>query len=598
MSTTLAAAIALATLLVWGTSPNAAPPGPDPEPVLECPDIAGHLTATPSSIDRETSTSLTTTLVWSVDVPKRCPESPIVTLERRTVPLSGQLTVGILRTTTFVLRLESEHRDLARATVTVQGDPGFITVSLGRQIAAEDIAKFNAQWMQPASIKQALDFATWTLQNRDPDGVWGTGERMAAMVRMFALTQDTRYLDHLQDLIQVALKYRDDLPLDRDRPDLIRLTDQIRNKVGLAAWGGPGVDYGGLHHVDEIVSSLYAYPIAAFARIVAGHPPLQVRYGCDSLSGKTCRDAIDYTNYVRETVGVFLPQIRRQRVGGFIEAKLTHPVEYRNRPTAADCDKAYEDAKKADPGNLARWDQKHSDCNLLRDLAGQALPHNINLTFSMVLIELSRVLDTPFHLQSPRHSAGAENMRDQILVLISRQQRYLVNHLNPGALKDQYSACERNFCWYYMGERGVGPHELIECIAQTNRVIDLSHRIGNIGIEGGQMELTAALLRPAFADIVDDQSAHRSRRVREETLAIRKHDAAARHVQVALVQKRRGAERRAGAASSKLPSGETVQFLVQRGEQRLRRCGIATLGGDDQVGNRRDVGRNIGGHVG
>jgi len=460
MSTTHVATIALAALFVGGTAPSAAPPGPDPEPVLECPDIAGHLTATPSSIDRETSTSLTITLVWSVDVPKRCPESPIVTLERRTVPLLGQLTVGILGTTTFVLRLESEHRDLARATVTVQGDPGFITVSLGRPITAEDIAKFNAQWMQPASIKQALDFATWTLQNRDPDGVWGTGERMAAMVRMFDLTQDTRYLDHLQDLIQVALKYRDDLPLDRDRPDLIRLTDQIRNKVGLAAWGGPEVDYGGLHHVDEIVSSLYAYPIAAFARIVAGHPTLQVRYGCDSLSGKTCRDAIDYTNYVRETVGVFLPQIRRQRVGGFIEAKLTHPVEYRNRPTAADCDKAYEDAKKADPGNLARWDQKHSDCNLLRDLAGQALPHNINLTFSMVLIELSRVLDTPFYLQSPRHSAGAENMRDQILVLISRQQRYLVNHLNPGALKDQYSSCERNFCWYYMDSRTPdhGPH--------------------------------------------------------------------------------------------------------------------------------------------
>src|SRR5262249_50318498 len=159
---------------------------------------------------------------------------------------------------------------------------------------------------------------------------------------------------------------------------------------------------------------------------------------------RNCSDAIDNVNRVRETVDVFLPQIRRQRVGNFIEAMLTHLEAYRNRPTQADCTNAYNEAMRVDPGNKARWDQKRSDCNLLRELAGKALPHNINLTFSMVLIELSRVLESPFYLQSPKRSGGAENMRDFSLVLISRQQRYFADHLNPGDLRDQYDACQKN----------------------------------------------------------------------------------------------------------------------------------------------------------
>jgi len=61
-----------------------------------------------------------------VDV-KRCPYTPIVTLERRsvppfelgryTVPLSGQMNADVIRTTTFILR--AQNRDLAKATVTV-----------------------------------------------------------------------------------------------------------------------------------------------------------------------------------------------------------------------------------------------------------------------------------------------------------------------------------------------------------------------------------------------------------------------------------------------------------------------------------------------
>jgi hypothetical protein len=106
---------------------HAAPPGPGGDPGPECAaDITGTMTATPSSIDRETTTAPATTLGWSVVVPSGCHVSPIVTLAGRTVGLSGQMTVGVMRTITFFLRLAREHRDLAHATVTVQGDPGFI----------------------------------------------------------------------------------------------------------------------------------------------------------------------------------------------------------------------------------------------------------------------------------------------------------------------------------------------------------------------------------------------------------------------------------------------------------------------------------------
>src|SRR5262245_22727709 len=111
MSTTFMVLIALATMLISVDPSRAAPPGPD------CADITGTLTATPSSIDRETSTNLATLLAWSVNVPKLCPVPPIVTLERLTVPLerhavrlSGQMTAPVVRTTIFVLR--ADNRDL------------------------------------------------------------------------------------------------------------------------------------------------------------------------------------------------------------------------------------------------------------------------------------------------------------------------------------------------------------------------------------------------------------------------------------------------------------------------------------------------------
>ena len=51
----------------------------------------------------------------------------------------------------------------------------------------------------------------------------------------------------------------------------------------MPAWGGGLLDNYGLHSVLEWTSSLYAYPIAAFARILAEDPAVRARYECNII---------------------------------------------------------------------------------------------------------------------------------------------------------------------------------------------------------------------------------------------------------------------------------------------------------------------------
>jgi hypothetical protein len=458
LSACLAAPIAIATTLAWA-NPSAALPRGGPPPPPDCiGDITSRLAATPSSIDRDMDGPLVTTLTWSVNVPKGCPITTNLTLANSPVPKSGSRSFTLTTSTTFSLVLTSGnlHATLATIRVPVAGDPGFITVSAGRQLTADDITKFNEQWMQPFEIAGALNFATSTLGNRDPDGVWATGERMAAMVRMFERTHDARYLNHLRALNHIALQFRDDLPFDG--PAVVRPLEQIRNKVGVPAWGGDGgrpdvegVEYGGLHHIEEIVTSLYAYPIATFARIVAEDPSLQKQYG---------DDAIDDANRIFETVLFLLPQVKAERIGDFVEAHLIQPEEFLNRPTPADCDKAFNQAMYDHPDDASRWTQQHNDCKLKQALAGRDLPHNINLAFSMTLIELARAIGTPFYQQSPKRSPVAAARQDELLLAAIRQQRYFSNHLHDSNLSNVPNICLAINCWNYQENlpSGHNPH--------------------------------------------------------------------------------------------------------------------------------------------
>jgi hypothetical protein len=289
----------------------------------------------------------------------------------------------------------------------------------------------------------------------------------------------------LLDFIHIALKFRDDRPLDTN---VGRPIDQIRNQVGLPAWGGGLLDNYGLHSVLELTSSYYAYPIAAFARIVAEDPALQARYECKIIPLEPridvtvkCSDIIFYANSILQTVEVFLRQIQQHSVGNGVEAMLTNPKEYHVRPTKDDCKDAKHQALAKEPGRKDRWKDEYRYCKENQPLAEKPMPHNINLLFSMVLIELSRVLASPFYQQSPRRASNAATLQDFFFVLISRQQRYFVNHLNPESLRDIDACKNNNFCWYY-DDHGVDgiPHDSE----------DTDH---------GSMDMT--YMRPFFRDI-------------------------------------------------------------------------------------------------
>jgi hypothetical protein len=275
--------------------------------------------------------------------------------------------------------------------------------------------------------KEALDQANWYLCIRYDAGVWGTGPRMAALARMYDLTREPRYVSQLRAFIEQALLFRDDHhPGDicnsgRDLPP--HPVDEFRGRT-VPGWGGKSVNTGGLHGADEVISSVYAYPIAAFARIVAENAALHPEYG---------DDAVKYTNAVLETVWLFMPQIAYRRIGNFVEARLNNLEVLRTKPTPQQCQAAYAEALRLEPNAddeaRDRYDRMLANCKSLHLMAGRSHAHNVNLAFAMVLIELSRVLDSPFYQQAPGRSRDAEPTRQLIPLLVARQQRYFANRL-------------------------------------------------------------------------------------------------------------------------------------------------------------------------
>ena len=116
---------------------------------------------------------------------------------------------------------------------------------------------------------------------------------------------------------------------------------------------------------------------------------------------------------------------------------LTAPKDFRSRPTTEDCNAAVALANQERARTKKdRWTNEYKDCLKMRDGAEKPGPHNLDLAFSKVLIELTRVLANPFYLQSPAHAPNADQMRASLFTLMPRQQRYFVDHLNPQSLKD------------------------------------------------------------------------------------------------------------------------------------------------------------------
>ena len=98
------------------------------------------------------------------------------------------------------------------------------------------------------------------------------------------------------------------------------------------------------------------------------------------------------------------------------------------------------------------------------------------------------------------------------------------------------------------------------------------------------LELPApAALRASLACVVDHQSTHGARRIREKPVSLREFDAfAIRDIQVSLVQQRRRAEAEPAATAPEMMFGQPVQLMVQRREQFLDGRRIGTVGTLDQ----------------
>ena len=171
---------------------------------------------------------------------------------------------------------------LARPALIAASPPPIVTISPGSQVTAQDIAQFDARWMSAADCAKRLDDHKYGLKNRQVMFAWGVFDDASAMVRMFELTHDPRYLDYLRAVNRLALMFRDDqhpgddfpprpeFPpgSDGDNPVCINcrpplLVDRVRGKV-VPAWGSgilssDFVINGGLNPVLLDISGVYVY---------------------------------------------------------------------------------------------------------------------------------------------------------------------------------------------------------------------------------------------------------------------------------------------------------------------------------------------------
>ena len=128
--------------------------------------------------------------------------------------------------------------------------------------------------------------------------------------------------------------------------------------------------------------------------------------------------------------------------------------------------------------------------------------------------------------------------------------------------------------------------QLVEGVADVLQLVRAGDALGDRRVERRDLELPAALVRAAAAHVVDDQAAHRPRRVGHEARAIGKGDAlAVPTCSVGLVHERRGAERQPPRAGEFAP-GHPVQLAVKGRKERFGRRRVTVFGRLDQPRER------------
>ncbi|HHQ48617.1 MAG TPA: hypothetical protein ENK19_07005 [Acidobacteria bacterium] len=135
---------------------------------------------------------------------------------------------------------------------------------------ADDVAWFLGQHQD---LKKDYFVGRFGVDNH-PSG-WDTGAYLRAYIDMYEASHDVRILRDLDELLTIVA----------DGNDI--LTGRIDDRTGtvLPGWGTREYDYGphgGERYSDMLTNALYAYPLAAFARIVNEDPRLTQEFGADA----------------------------------------------------------------------------------------------------------------------------------------------------------------------------------------------------------------------------------------------------------------------------------------------------------------------------
>lgn len=190
--------------------------------------------ATPASLERPG----TATLRWSVNTSPSCRGliSGVRVNGSLHDGLTGSSDVQVSWTSKFPAWIAFKNgtsKPLDPVTVTVEHPVPIVKLSPGSQVTAEDIAQFDERWMKDVDREERLngsygyrDF----LEDRQVHVAWGMFEDASAMVRMYELTQDTKYLDHLRAINEIAFT-SETTAIPGTRPTLrIRIIPKARTR--------------------------------------------------------------------------------------------------------------------------------------------------------------------------------------------------------------------------------------------------------------------------------------------------------------------------------------------------------------------------------
>ena len=280
-----------------------------------------------------------------------------------------------------------------------------------------------------------------------------------------------RCLDYLRAMNNIVLAFRndnhpgDDFP-NGDNPRCVQCRPPAGQTHGFvdrergaleAGWSSAThwdwVNDGGLDPVDAVTSGLYAYGLAAFARIVSEDPSLQAEYGAD---------AVRFANESLKTMWAFMPNFDTWLAWNVVpEGTFMRPAVF---PTAAQCQQTHDFSYQHALQFAGVGGQKPTDvldkidsalsqaCLRAGQYAGKPEAHNQSGMLISMMIELWRALDSDFYRHNENRSSDSELAHGLIPTVVARHQRYFSNSLQTrnGSRGERY--------WWHYNDGVPDPH--------------------------------------------------------------------------------------------------------------------------------------------